>query len=482
MPLLVVSHALLGVACVALRGLPVAQRFAGLRFLAGVGALSSVVLFLARGVESSWGTMELGPARSGLVAVATFCAWVAVLASDERNEPRWDLGALVGAGGTAVAVIATTRWIVPCLLFWMVLSAVTLVAARERGPGAHVAAAVGLADACFVAGVLGHALTSETWSLPTRLDGVWLYLAIVAIVLRAGALPAVGMGAAFGRGEGALLPLAVASAFAVVPFVSGGDEVAVALPLLLLAAGAIAWSLAVETPRLSVIAVWPLATMLAIAWIEPAAVARAAATAAIVATMVSLWPLTSGRAQSERGLILAALPATIGFGAIAGGAAASFTRAVAEGAVLAAAPWHAVAALLPVVLAGGVALGATIGRRTELERFRPEAVLATWTLAAVALVTGLSPAARLGFSSGTDGGGRAVPLFVLALLVGLVAARFAPRSTIPLTPPRPAPAAGVVDLGGSIAAWVRWAGVGIFSIAAAAVLWLTYSGLSVGFL
>lgn len=478
MPLLVLFPAVIGLGCVALRGLPPEQRSGGLRFLAAAGASSSVLLFLLRGSEASWSTMSFAPQRTGLVALASLCAWLLVLVGGKDEEARWDIGALVGAGGTALAVIGSTRWIVPLLLFWVMLSAAGVAAARARRTKLHLALIVGLADACFVTGSIGHAVTTETWALPSSIEGPWPFLLAAAVILRAGALPLFGMGAAFGRAEAALLPLLVTSAFAVIPFISSGDEVGLALSLLLLAAGAIAWTLVSDEPRLSVIATWPVATMLAIAWIEPAAIARAGATAAIATALVALWPLASGRAQSERGLVLAALPATIGFGAIASGAASSFRHAVEEPSVLAAAPWDAFAALLPAVLAGGVAVGATIGRRTELEHFRPEAVLVTWALALVALVTGLTPAAELGFS-GPD---RAVSLFLLAVIVAILAARFAPRDSVPITPPRPAPPVGVVDLQGRVALWAQRGGL-ISSLAAAvAVLWLTYRGLATGFL
>lgn len=482
MPFLVVCHSVIALACLALRGLPQSQRLAGLRFLAAVGASCSGILFLARGADATWGTMQFGSQRAALVAIASFCAWLLVLAGDDGNEARWELGALVGAGSTALAVLATTRWIVPALLFWTALSAITLVAVRSRSAGAHVGIAIALSDLCFVAGLVAHALENETWALPANVESVWLIPLAVAVVLRAGVLPLVGMGAAFGRAEGALLPLLVASTFAVIPFISAGDEVVVALPLLSLAGGVIAWSLVLDRPRLSLIAAWPIATMLGVAWIEPGAIAKAGATAALVAALVTLWPQTSGRAQSERGLVLAGLPATVGFGAIVAGATSSFEHAVAETTVAGAAPWDAFAALLPAVLAGGVALGATIGRRTELEHFRPEAVLVAWVLAGVALITGLAPVGALGLSSGAGSAGRAVPLYVIAVVAAVAAARFVPRATVPITPARPAPESGVLELGDSVARWVHRTAVGVFGLASAAALWLTYSGLSTGFL
>lgn len=478
----VVSHMVLALACLALRGLPDEQRQSGSRLLAALGAASSVILFLARGAEATWSTMEFGSQRAALVAIAGFCAWLLVLAGDDSSAARWDLGALVGAGVTALLVLATTRWIVPALLFWIALSVVALVGARSRTAGPHVALAIALGDLCFVGGMVGYALEHETWALPDAVDGVWIFPVAIAVLIRAGVLPLVGLGAALGRPEGTIVPLIVASGFAVIPFASAGDEVAIALPLLLLAAGAIAWSLALDRPRLSVIATWPVATMLGIAWIEPDAIAKAGAAASLAVALITLWPWTSGRAQSERGLVLAALPITVGFGAIVAGASSSFERAVTVPSILEAAPWDAFAALLPAVVAGGVALGATIGRRTELEHFRPEAVLVAWVLAGVGLITGLAPVAELGLSSGAGPAGRAVPLFVVAVLAAIAAARFAPRSNVPVTPARPAPTAGVVDLGDKAALWLHRGGLGGSVAAAAAVLWLTYTGLATGFL
>lgn len=478
---LILVHAVLGAACVFLRGLPASQRASGLRFLAAAGALAGALLFVVRDSSGSWGTMEFSSQRLGLVALAIFCGWLLVLAGDEGDEARWDLGALVGAGGTALGVLATTRWIVPVLLFWVALSFACIAVPRDRGTRAHVALAVGLSDALFVGGVVTEALTSEAWSLPARLEGAPLYLVAAAVVVRAGIVPVAGIGAALGRIEGAMIPLLVGSAFAVLPFTSGGGEIVVALPLLLYAAGAIAWSLVSDRPHLALVISWPVATMLSIAWIAPEALARAGATSVIAVALVSLWPSAAGRAQSERGLVLAALPATVGFGAIVAGAAASFHRAVDETLVLAAIPWDAFAALLPVVLAGGVALGASIGRRTELEHFRPVAVLSTWALALAALLVGLSPAPELGFSPESGPAGRAVPLIVLALVAGVGAARFAPKELVTASAPRPAPPPGVLDLGRA-GVWIGRVSMGIFAVSAAAVLWLTYAGLAVGFL
>ena len=481
MPFFISSQIVLGLACVFLRGLPASQRAAGLRFLAVLGGVSSVVLFLTRDVGSSWSTMEFAPERSGLVAVATFCSWLLVIATSDGAGARWDLGALVSAAATALAVLASSRWVVPVLLFWIALSAASLVSSW-KGSGAHLALVTALADACFIVGLTGHAVATESWDLPAGLAGEWSYPLIAAIVLRAGVIPMTGLGGILGRPEGATAPLLVGSAFAVTPIVSSGDGIAVALPLLLLAAGAVAWCLVTDKPVLSVLAVWPVAAMLAIVWIDRAALGKGAATAAIAVALLSLWPFASGRAQSERGLILAALPATIGFGAIVAGAGASFDRAIGATSVVAAAPWDAFAALLPVVLAGGVALAATIGKRVELEDFRPEGVLATWALAAAAVATGLSPGPGLGFGSGTGSQNRAVWLFAIAILVGVAATRLAPRGIVPLTSPRPAPSPGVIDLAPGVSKLIARVSAGVFALGAGVVGWLTYQGLSVGFL
>jgi hypothetical protein len=481
MAFLILVHAVLGAACLFLRGLPVSQRSGGLRFLAAAGALAGALLFAVRGSSGSWGTMEFSSQRLGLVAIAIFCGWLLVLVGDEGDEARWDVGALVGAGGTALGVLATTRWIAPALLFWVALSLASLAIPRDDGTRSHFALTVGLSDALFVGGLVTQALTSEAWSLPSRLEGAPLYLVAAAVIVRAGIVPVAGVGAALGRIEGAMIPLLVGSAFGVLSFTSGGGEIIIALPLLLYAAGAIAWSLIGDRPHLALVVSWPVATMLAIAWIAPGALARAGATSAIAVALVSLWPSAAGRAQSERGLVLAALPATVGFGAIVAGAAASFHRAVDETSVLAALPWDAFAALLPVVLAGGVALGASIGRRTELEHFRPVAVLSTWVLALAALLVGLAPASELGLSPESGPEGRAVPLIALALIAGVGAARFAPKELVTTSAPRPAPPPGVLDLGHA-GVWVGRVSMGVFAVSAAAALWLTYAGLAVGFL
>ncbi|HYI45383.1 MAG TPA: hypothetical protein VE174_07990, partial [Actinomycetota bacterium] len=207
---------------------------------------------------------------------------------------------------------------------------------------------------------------------------------------------------------------------------------------------------------------------------------QAAAAGLLAGTSVLLWPLAEGRAQIERGLLVAFVPPSAGFAAIVAAAVASFDQATATQEVLEAVPWTAVTALLPAAVAAGVMLGARVGRRVEAEHYQPSAVIATWVLFFTVLAAGLWPRA---IGSGGGASGRIFALNVLAVIAGVIAARFGVRPSTHA----PAASAGSVNL--SLAALprssarpVEWAAA---SIAVAALLctgWYLLRGLQLGFL
>lgn len=475
--LLSMVHAVLAVVLLAGSRLGPRERSGLVRLVSATGAAAALGLFLARGTELSWGAQRMDAQGGAVASISILCAWLLVAAID-RGAGRWDVGALVGAGSAALVLFAAGRWVAPALLFWAVVSACALVGGWTSSGRSFAWLAVGLSDVCVVGALVGHSLYTESWRMPDELP-VWATaVTVVGIALRVGVLPRVGIWSLAAGIESALLPLLIGSGFALVPAASGGDDIAVALPLVLIGLAAVGWSVGAARLRSSVVAPWIASVLLAVVWIEPRSLGRAAAAVSVAVSAVVLWPWTSGRGQAERALLLGAVPATIGFGAILAGAVASFERVTTADSVAGSAPWFAFAALLPVALAAGVTLGASTARRAEPERFEPTAVLATWVLAAVGLVLGLSPAPELGFASV---GARSTLLYVGAAVAGLVAARVLPRQRASMTS-APVPEAGTFSLPGMAGVWLSRCALLLALLTLAATLWFTYAGLKIGFL
>jgi hypothetical protein len=234
---------------------------------------------------------------------------------------------------------------------------------------------------------------------------------------------------------------------------------------------------AIRSPQLVLSAGWLIATMLALVFIQPDALGKAGAAALLTSTAILLWPWAGGRAGPERGLLVAAVPLTVGFGPIVGGAIASFDRASTAETVLGGAPWTAFAALLPAALAVGVTMGAAIARRVEPESYRPAAVLATWAVAGVALLLGLNGGTELG-----AGLGGASWLYLVAAVVAAAAARFAPLQPVRSEVVTGEPVLGSLALPDRVSNLAATAGLGLTGAAVLAALAFTYLGLRTGFL
>ena len=457
------------------RALPSADRARALTGAGVVGAVSALLLFLRAGSESSWGSLSLQEGPAVAAAAAVLCAWLLVLASDD-GRGCWEIGALVGAGSTALIGFSLNQWIAPALLFWICLSAATAVAGATSDGTRSTRAVTGLSDACVVGALATWALREETWRMPEALDGPTLVLALIGIALRVGVLPRIGLWELAGGANVALIPLLVGSVFALVPSLSAGEEVGVALPFLVGGMLAALWCV-IRAPQVVLVAGWVVASMLAVTFIEPEALGKAASAAALAATATLLWPWTGGRAGPERGLVVALVPLTAGFGPIVGGAIVSFDRSSTAESVLGAAPWTAFAALLPAALAAGVTMGAAIARRDEPETYRPVAVLATWAVTALALLLGLTGGAELGLELGAE-----LWLYVVATSLAVGAARFAPRQPVFSELSESGPALGVFVVPTSISKVAEPAGLALLGAASVGALWFTYMGLRTGFL
>ncbi|MDQ3951744.1 MAG: hypothetical protein M3279_02090, partial [Actinomycetota bacterium] len=188
-------------------------------------------------------------------------------------------------------------------------------------------------------------------------------------------------------------------------------------------------------------------------------------------------PHTAGRGGMERALLVSAVPLTAGFGMVASAAADAFERAVDGGGSL---EWSLVAAMLPATLAIGVVVGAR-SARADVRGFVPEAVLATWLLAAAAVAVGLLPGivgddGALGDSGGT------IALQVVALLLGVAAGVAARRSATGIEPPVAAVSEADLRPAPALPRRSAWATLAVAAATTAAAGWLTVAGLRVGFL
>ena len=475
MPLLLLIHLVLGAGLVLARSLAPADRARVVSGAGVAGASSALLLFVFRGSGATWGTLVMDEGRAAAAGAAIFCAWLLVVATDD-GRGHWEVGALVGAGSAALVGFSLNEWIAPALLFWVCVSAATGVAARTAGRSAWAPILIGLSDALVVGALVGWAVQEGTWRLPDALEGWTVVAAVAGLILRAGVLPRIGAWDLASAGTVAFIPLVIGSVFTLVPTISAGDEIAVALPLLAAGAGAALWC-AIRSPQVVLAAGWMVATMLAVVFIAPDALGKAAAAACLGATAALVWPWTGGRAGPERGLLLALVPLTVGFGPMVGAAVATFGRSARADTVLEAAPWAGFAALLPAALAVAVTMSAAIARRVEPETYRPVAVLATWAIGGLALLLGLTGGAELGLALSGEAW-----LYLVAALCGAAAARFAPRQPVRSDAVDAGPPLGIFALPGPIDRIVAPVGAGLIAVALLAAVGFTYVGLKNGFL
>ena len=487
-PLLLLLPGALSLVALSARGSSDEARRGTVRAVSVIGGVTAAVLFLLRGSEITWRTVELDGPRIPIAAAGILCAWLLV-GTLPATRDRWDIAAWVGVASCGLGLAAANQWTVPLLLFWVAGSA-AVIAALWVSDDATGALIVAVSDAAAVAALVGHALEEESWALPASLEGWTLWMLVAAVILRVGALPRAW---AWGALDGAAAPflcLLIAGGFVLLAGPGGGAHVAVALGLLVASAAAGIWVLVSTHHPRSLLGAWAVALMLGVATVAPDAAAQAGVTAVLAVTTLALWQPSLGRAQVERSLLFAFVPGTVGFGAVVLAAEASFGRATGIEDLAEAAPWAAVAGLLPVGAVIGVALSVRLGRRREVETYRPEPVLATWLLLAVVIVLGLSPGGLdVGGSSGRSG--RELILYAVAVLLGIAAARFFARrggrateekmGLVPersIAPPLPSEASMLQGRAKQVSFVV--AAVGVATLAATA--WITFEGLRNGFL
>lgn len=442
------------------------------RTIAVLGGALGVITVLAAGDVGPWRTTEPSDA-AGAIAGATAVALWLIVAVRPTGGPRVAIGA--GVGASALALFATSIWVVPALLFLVcaALAAGALAALGARPALPWFAIATG---ACALVGALGlTAYDGATWRVLAP-EGLYLWLGYGAALALVGVLPLLIWQAA-GPGSAAI-PLVVGIGFVALTKIGGQPEPGLAAGLLLLAL-ALAVGSWVARMAMAAIGAWVSATFAAVALAAPETVAIAGIAAVVAGAAVALWPFARGRGRFSRGLILSFGPPTVAFGAIVAAEAHAFTRATTDASGEVA--WSALAALLPLVVAAGVILGCGAARTAESDDFDPSAVLATWALLGASIVTGAFLHGAIEVPAIVARTSLSV-LYPVALVAGIGVAVRIPSQGAPPGPAEVTVPVGALDL----SSWLNQIVIVVSSVVAVGGLvgagWLTYQGLSVGFL
>ena len=445
--------------------------------LAGVGAAAALFLLRHSGVE--WRTTLISPGPIVAAGVAAACAWLLVGVLD-AGRGRWQRATLTGVAATGLALFASNEWVVPALLFWAAHSAAVWVLFAGHPQSATGRMLLAVSDVALVAALTTHAVSENAWAIPEEADGIVFALTAVAAVIRIGLLPLVATDAGEGR-SGPELPLVAGGAFVLVTGLAEAEQPWLGLVLVVVSFVLGLRSVLGRQLDLGLMTVWAPMVMLAVLFVVPGAPWQAAAGGLFTLTAAVLWPHALGRAQIERGLLLALVPPAAAFSAIVSAAVATFDQATAGGNLADAIPWAAVTALLPGLLALGIALGARVARQREPEAYEPGAVIATWCVFLAGLASGLWP--RLPPSIALVAT-RGFILNLVALAAGIVAARLfgGARQTEPVVEDGPRWSNRSLRLPPELARGTEWFALGAAAVSVAATLWLTFFGLQVGFL
>ncbi|MDQ3963503.1 MAG: hypothetical protein M3277_06275 [Actinomycetota bacterium] len=439
-----------------------------------VAAVAGFVLFAVSDSVGAWRTTGPGVA-AGLAGAGIVLAFLVLLADPEA---RGETAAQTGVAGSSLALFAAGMWLVPALLFWLTssLALAAIVASSKRRATTWLALALG--DAALVGVVVSAAIEAGSWTMPA-LGGWQIVVLFGAIVLRSGALPLSGQWPIERPSSAVAVPLLIAGSLVLAArFLRDPQPVlGAALIVLGVLAGATA---AVWRFDMRATGGFLVAVMLGISIAVPQVLPVAALAVLCAATTVALWPRARGRARITRGFVLGSIPPMVAFGAISAAATTSFERARA-GEGIDGIAWAAIASLLPLALATGIALGAMAARREPSDDFEPPAVIATWFVFALSVVSGVWLGAFVPVGDAAiDGSTRA--LYLIALIVGGIAALRAPRATGPV-------AYGgieVLQLATERHRVLEGTAVALAAIAAvaaiAAAIYLTVLGLQQGFL
>ncbi len=410
--------------------LPVRWRRQLVPACASLGCAGGVAIALLASNEWAWRSTTLAPPGGIVAGVAVACAWL--LAGALGDEKTQASAALTGVASAALLAATLNDWVVPALMFWLASSVALVALGSQGGVRVGTVLSVAVSDLALAGALTIEAFDERAWTMPESLGGVALGLALVSFVVRSGALPAVGVWESLDTPGVPALPLLMGGPLALLgPLLSGGGAWS-AVGALLLGLICCTGALLEADLRLSLVAAWPLWVSAGLIAAAPFTLTPASLAALFAATAVCLWPATHGSARAERAFLLSLPPATAGFGAIVATAVLAFERAAGASSIAQAAPWSALAALLPATVAAGVALGARSAQQSSPHHGSTLATAGVRVLFGAAILVGLTPPSVLGLPEDTLGETSGVlPLYASAVLLGLGAAAVVARRAPP---------------------------------------------------
>lgn len=473
-PALLLAHAVLGGFLLTFAAASDAAKGRAVRAAGTIGVLLGLALVVARSSIAPWRGIAFEPGGAAIAGASVACAWGLAMALDIGRD-RWWVGATVGVGSTALLLMAGSMWTAPALMFAGVLLLASTLILERTSRAAWVVVAI--ADAASIAALAGYSLDVETWRLPGEVHGASAIPFGVSLVLRAGALPRVGIARTIASPGAAFIPLVVGSGFVLmVRFLDRPEPLGAAAALTLACVVALAPVVRRSLDPVTV-AAWPVLLGAGIGLASAPAGVPAAVGAVLGSTAVVLWPDALDRGRLSRALLLTCIAPNVAFAALATAASGAFVAATSVTEPLDAAAWAIVSVLLPAALAAGVAFGVLVARTESGGGYHPEAVFMTWLLAGGTVAAGWMLGAGGVYEA--LGGIPAAGLFALALASGVFAAArvrglelasVGPLAKVANRRPR--------DVG-------RWAaGVALLvSVASVvAIAWFTVDGLRLGFL
>jgi hypothetical protein len=439
------------------------------------GVALGVVLTVFRSSLEPWRGIDFVTGDAAIAGVAVACAWGLVLCLDIATERWWTAG-LVGVGATSMLVFASTEWSALAAMFLLCLSIAVSVALVRASP--FVWLIVVVSDVGLASVLLASALEGDRWATSAHIEGVLLVPFMIALGLRIGLVPRLGSVGTTPTEGAAVAPLVAGSGLVAGVRWLGPPDPSVATGVLVLIVVVVGWSVVKRRLDPSILSCWTVGLAAALLLASERARVPASIGALLGLSVLALWPDAQARGRLSRGLLLSCLAPGITFAAVALAAADSFRLATSATHGLESVAWVAVSALIPVAFASGVALGVVAARSRPDGGYHPEAVAMTWTLLGASVVAGLVIGPGRVYAG--LGGGPAVILFVIALIVGAAAAWRWGESEAGSA----VRADTTVVVGGPIVVgrWTTFVAFGALLAASGAVATFVVQGLRVGFL
>ena len=484
-PVLLLGHAGLSLVLIIGGLIPRSNRVMLVKVVAGLGVVLGAALAVASGSTETWRTTLLDTEHAVLAGVTIACAWLLVAALD-RDQGRWDVGALIGVGCTGIAMMGTTRWLVPGLLFSFIASLAVAAAVSSFHHRGEVWVQIFATAAMVVGAIFIDWQDGEFWAAPDGISGWSFWLLVAGIVVRAGAIPAFGMWRLCGCSAAAGAPLLVGSSFILLAGPGSRVEPWLAVGFLVASVVVVVWAL-VSKREGDVAGSWPVLLTLAVAFASPGAVFGAGIVAVLAVSAAGTGLHDRYAGDPARALVVGLAPLTIGFAVLAAGATVAFERATGALTETESIPWTVAAAAFPVALSAGLILASRLARGLGAARSRAGvSAITTSVLFLAAVGFGLFPDDLGQLASDPLGPERSVLILHLVALAGAVGAGLLTfrkgyaTQHLPRTSYEPVKEHSVIP---TLPAGLTAVLALIFAFAvAAAVGWLTFEGLRVGFL